>query len=131
MSKSPVQYNHFFFFKRCLFSKLSLMNYMKEVPHTRVFCVSHVSYVSNVSCVSYVSHVYCVSCVSYVSCVSHVSCILRILCIFIRFGRSFTCIFCCWYLHTRPIKHGRSHQASDKTCQLMKTASRQHLSNIA
>ena len=39
---------------------------MKEVPHTRVFCVSHLSYVSHVSCVS---------CVSYVSCVSHVSCV--------------------------------------------------------
>ena len=40
---------------------------MKEVPHTRVFCVSQVSNVYHVSCVSCASYVSHVSCVSYVS----------------------------------------------------------------
>ena len=52
---------------------------------------------------------FCISRIFCISCTLCILCISCILCIFIRFGRSFTCIFCCWYLHTRPIKHGRSH----------------------
>ena len=60
-------------------------------------------------CISRILCILCTLCILCISCISCILCILSILCIFIRFRRSFTCIFFSWYLHTKPIKHGRSH----------------------